>query len=45
MTTLAKIDYRGGLGDIVRINNERVVTVKASVDETKIPGTGRASRG
>jgi multidrug efflux pump subunit AcrB len=38
LTTLAKIDYRGGLGDIVRINNERVVTVKASVDETKIPG-------
>ncbi|MFQ5329140.1 MAG: efflux RND transporter permease subunit [Thermodesulfobacteriota bacterium] len=38
LTTIGKIDYRGGLGDIVRINNERVVTVKASVDETKIPG-------
>ncbi|MFQ5585862.1 MAG: efflux RND transporter permease subunit, partial [Thermodesulfobacteriota bacterium] len=38
LTTLAKIDYAGGIGDIVRINHERVVTVKANVDETKIPG-------
>jgi multidrug efflux pump len=38
LTTLAKIDYTGSLGDIVRINHERVVTVKANVDETKIPG-------
>lgn len=38
LTTIAKIDYAGGIGDIVRINNERVVTVKANVDETKIPG-------
>jgi len=38
LTTLATIDYIGSMGDIVRINHERVVTVKANVDETKIPG-------
>jgi multidrug efflux pump subunit AcrB len=38
LTSLATIDFAGGLGDIVRINHERVVTVKANVDESKIPG-------
>lgn len=38
LTTLATIDYAGSMGEISRINNERVVTVKANVDETKIPG-------
>lgn len=38
LSTLAKIQFSGAIGDIVRINNERVVTVKANVDETKIPG-------
>ncbi|KPJ78926.1 MAG: acriflavin resistance protein [Deltaproteobacteria bacterium SG8_13] len=38
LTTIAGIDYSGTLGDIVRINHDRVVTVKANVDETKIPG-------
>jgi multidrug efflux pump subunit AcrB len=38
LTTIATIDYSGSIGDIVRINHERVVTVKANVDETKIPG-------
>ncbi len=38
LTTLAKIDYAGNIGNIVRINHERVVTIKANVDETKIPG-------
>jgi multidrug efflux pump subunit AcrB len=38
LSTLATVEYSGGIGDIVRINNERVVTVKANVDETKIPG-------
>jgi multidrug efflux pump len=38
LTTLATIAYTGSVGDIVRINHERVVTVKANVDETKIPG-------
>jgi multidrug efflux pump len=43
LTTLAAIDYTGGIGDIVRINHQRVITVKASVDETQIPGpTARA---
>ncbi len=38
LTTLARMEFAGGLGDIVRINHERVVTVKANVDENKIPG-------
>lgn len=38
LSTLAKVEYKGSIGDIVRINNERVVTVKANVDEDKIPG-------
>ena len=38
LTTLASIEYSGNIGDIVRIDHERVVTVKASVDETKVPG-------
>lgn len=37
LSTLASIKLSGSLGDIVRINHERVVTVKANVDETKIP--------
>jgi len=38
LTTLASIDYSGSMGDIIRINHNRVVTVKANVDENKIPG-------
>ncbi|MCP3892784.1 MAG: efflux RND transporter permease subunit [Desulfobulbaceae bacterium] len=38
LSTVAKISFAGSIGDINRINNERVVTVKANVDETKIPG-------
>ena len=38
LTTLARIRYAGAIGDINRINHERVVTVKANVDEAKIPG-------
>ncbi len=38
LTTVASISYSGSMGDISRINHERVVTVKASVDETKMPG-------
>jgi multidrug efflux pump len=38
LSTLATVEYSGSVGDIVRINNERVVTVKANVDEAKIPG-------
>ena len=38
LTTLASIGYSGTMGNIVRINHQRVVTVKANVDETKIPG-------
>ena len=39
LTTLAQIRYTTGLGNIVRKNHQRVVTVKANVDETKITGT------
>ncbi len=38
LSTLATIEYTGAIGDIVRIDNQRVVTVKANVDETRIPG-------
>jgi multidrug efflux pump len=38
LTTLASIDYAGSVGNIVRINHERTVTVKAEVDEEKVPG-------
>ncbi|MBU0986182.1 MAG: efflux RND transporter permease subunit [Proteobacteria bacterium] len=38
LVSLATIKYSGSIGDIVRINNKRVVTVKAHVEETKIPG-------
>ncbi len=38
LTTIANIRYAGTIGDINRINHQRVVTVKADVDETKIPG-------
>jgi multidrug efflux pump len=39
LTTLASIGYSGTIGNIVRINHQRVVTVKANVDETKITGS------
>ncbi|MBW1888011.1 MAG: efflux RND transporter permease subunit, partial [Deltaproteobacteria bacterium] len=38
LSTVAKFSYRGSLGDITRINHERVVTVKANVDEKYVPG-------
>jgi multidrug efflux pump subunit AcrB len=37
LSTIAQVRFAGSIGDINRINNERVVTVKANVDETKIP--------
>lgn len=38
LSTVAEVAFAGTIGDINRINNERVVTVKANVDEAKIPG-------
>ncbi len=38
LSTVANVSFVGSIGDINRINNERVVTVKAGVDEKKIPG-------
>jgi multidrug efflux pump subunit AcrB len=39
LTTLATISYEGSVGGINRINHQRVVTVRADVDESKIPGS------
>jgi multidrug efflux pump subunit AcrB len=39
LTTLSSIEYKGTQGDIIRKNHERVVTVKANVDESKTTGT------
>lgn len=39
LTTLANIEYKGTLGDIIRKNHRRVVTVTANVDESKTTGT------
>ncbi|MHB8809316.1 MAG: efflux RND transporter permease subunit [Desulfobulbaceae bacterium] len=38
LSALTRVGFAGSIGDITRINNERVVTVKANVDEAKIPG-------
>lgn len=39
LTTLARIEYRGTVGNIVRKNHQRVITVKANVDESKTTGS------
>lgn len=38
LSTIARVTFSGSLGDITRIDNERVVTVRANVDEAQIPG-------
>ena len=38
LTTIATIDYTGIIGDIIRIDQKRTVTVTANVDDTKVPG-------
>lgn len=38
LSTIAKFEITGGLGQVNRINHERVVTVKADVDEKYVPG-------
>ena len=38
LSTVATVNFAGTIGDINRINNERVVTVKANVEETKTTG-------
>jgi len=37
LSTVARYEYTGSLGRIVRINSERVVTVKANVNEAVVP--------
>ncbi|MBU0485608.1 MAG: efflux RND transporter permease subunit [Proteobacteria bacterium] len=44
LSTLASFQYTGSLGQIVRINNQRVVTVSANVDEATIPSPVARSR-
>jgi len=39
LSTVTTFEIAGGLGQVNRINHERVVTVKANVDEEKVPGT------
>ena len=38
LSTITEFEITGGLGQINRINYERVVTVKANVDERHVPG-------
>ena len=38
LSTIASFEISGGLGQVNRINHERVVTVKANVDEKHVPG-------
>jgi len=38
LSTVTTFEIGGGLGQVNRINHERVVTVKANVDEEKVPG-------
>ncbi|MBU1565715.1 MAG: efflux RND transporter permease subunit [Proteobacteria bacterium] len=38
LSTVAQITFAGSIGDINRINSQRVVTVKANIEETKTTG-------
>jgi multidrug efflux pump len=38
LSTVTTFEIGGGLGQVNRINHERVVTVSANVDEEKVPG-------
>ena len=38
LSTVASVTFAGTIGNINRINNERVVTVKANIEETKTTG-------
>ncbi|MEW6221207.1 MAG: efflux RND transporter permease subunit [Thermodesulfobacteriota bacterium] len=38
LSTLTRLEYGGSMGRIVRIDNQRTVTVKANVDESRVPG-------
>jgi multidrug efflux pump len=38
LSTVTRFEVTGGLGQVNHINHERVVTVKANVDEEKVPG-------
>ena len=39
LSAISRIEYTGSIGDITRIDHDRVVTVKANVDETIKPGS------
>jgi len=38
LSTVTRFEVTGGLGQVNRIDHERVVTVKANVDEEQVPG-------
>ena len=38
LSTVTRFEVTGGLGQVNHINHERVVTVKANVDEERVPG-------
>jgi len=38
LSTVATVTFAGTIGDIRRINNERVVTVKTNIEETRTTG-------
>ena len=38
LSTVTRFEVTGGLGQVNHINHERVVTVRANVDEEKVPG-------
>lgn len=38
LSTVASVTFAGSIGDINRINNKRVVTVKANIEESKTTG-------
>lgn len=37
LSTIAEITFAGSLGNITRVDHKRVITVEATVDETKVP--------
>lgn len=39
LSTLAQVEISGAIGNIRRINQQRVITVSANVDESKIPAS------
>ncbi len=45
LSTLAKIEYKGSIGNIVRKNHERTITIKANINESKTTGSVVRTKG